>query len=60
MNSDANKMDSHNLAVCIGPVLLCPSLGGTTTSTVSDTKKDINAIKLLKPSVRRLLVKREE
>ena len=47
MNSDANKMDSHNLAVCIGPVLLCPSLGGTTTSTVSDTKKDISAIKLL-------------
>jgi hypothetical protein len=60
MNSDANKMDSHNLAVCIGPVLLCPSLGGTTTSTVSYTKKDISAIKLLKPSVRRLLVKREE
>jgi hypothetical protein len=47
MNSDTNKMDSHNLAVCIGPVLLCPSLGGMTTSTVSDTKKDINAIKLL-------------
>ena len=47
MNSDVNKMDSHNLAVCIGPVLLCPSLGGITTSTVSDTKKDINAIKLL-------------
>ncbi|XP_028404738.1 rho GTPase-activating protein 100F-like [Dendronephthya gigantea] len=47
MNSDANKMDSHNLAVCIGPVLLCPSLGTSTTSTVSDTKKDINAIKLL-------------
>lgn len=47
MNSDANKMDSHNLAVCIGPVLLCPSLGGSTTSTVSDTKKDISAIKLL-------------
>lgn len=46
MNSDVNKMDSHNLAVCIGPVLLCPSLGAT-TSTVSDTMKDINAIKLL-------------
>ena len=47
MNSDANKMNSHNLAVCIGPVLLCPSLGGSTLSTVTDTKKDINAIKVL-------------
>lgn len=47
LNSDANKMDSHNLAVCIGPVLLCPSLGGSAISTVNDTKKDINAIKLL-------------
>ena len=47
MNSDVNKMDSHNLAVCIGPVLLCPSLGATSSDTLSDTKKDISAIKLL-------------
>lgn len=47
MNSDVNKMDSHNLAVCIGPVLLCPSLGATSSETLSDTKKDISAIKLL-------------
>ena len=47
MNSDLNKMDSHNLAVCIGPVLLCPSLGTVSINLVGDTKKDINAIKLL-------------
>ena len=47
LSSDANKMDSHNLAVCIGPVLLCPSLGGNAISSVNDTKKDINSIKLL-------------
>lgn len=47
MNSDLNKMDSHNLAVCIGPVLLCPSLFTASANAVSDTKKDINAIKLL-------------
>lgn len=47
MNSEVNKMDSHNLAVCIGPVLLCPSLSLSTVSTVNDTKKDINAIRLL-------------
>ena len=47
LNSESNKMDSHNLAVCVGPVLSCPSLGSMSSSTVSDTKKDINAIRLL-------------
>ncbi len=45
MKADVNKMTSHNLAVCFGPVLLCPSPQSVTTmDSTLDFKKHIEVL----------------
>ncbi|XP_013397846.1 rho GTPase-activating protein 100F [Lingula anatina] len=46
--SDINKMTTHNLAVCFGPVLLCPSPGSIlNVSAAMDFKKHIQVVQYL-------------
>lgn len=45
IKSDANKMTSRNLAVCFGPVLLCPGPGAATDLQAAlDVGKQIQAL----------------
>ena len=43
---DKNKMPTDNLAVCFGPVLLCPSPSSSTEDAL-DFKKHIEVLKYL-------------
>ena len=46
--SDANKMNSQNLAVCFGPALLCPSPTSITDVTSAmDFRKHIEVLRYL-------------
>ena len=42
-HSDKNKMTLENLAICFGPVLLCPS-PSTSTDAALDFKKHIEVL----------------
>ena len=46
-NRDENKMDYRNLAVCFGPVLMCPPISQGTTADMFDFKKQIQALEFL-------------
>ncbi|XP_074642562.1 rho GTPase-activating protein 100F-like [Tubulanus polymorphus] len=48
MKSDVNKMTSHNLAICFGPVLMCPApTSATDIQSPFDIGKQIQALKFL-------------
>ena len=47
VKANTNKMTTQNLAVCFGPVLLCPSLKSTTGQDALDFRKHIEVLQYL-------------
>ena len=47
VKANTNKMTTQNVAVCFGPVLLCPSLKSTTGQDALDFRKHIEVLQYL-------------
>ena len=47
VKSEVNKMTTQNLAVCFGPVLLCPAPTGNDMDIALDFKKHIEVLRYL-------------